>query len=37
MPRGFQDTYKNVDIISDIEEDHRTTGIKLRIIATLAN
>ena len=37
MPKGFQDTYINVDINSDIEEDHRTTGIKVKIIATLAN
>ena len=35
--KRFQDTNSNVDTNSYIEEDHRTTDIKLRIIATLVN
>ena len=35
MLKGFQEIYNNVDTNSNIEEDHTTKGIKLRIIATL--
>ena len=37
MPKGFQDTYNNMDSNRDTEEDHKITGVKFRIIATLAN
>ena len=35
MPKGFQDTYNDVDVNIDIEVDHKITGTKLRIISTL--
>ena len=35
MPKRFQDTYNNVDRNSNIDENHKITGTKLRIIATL--
>ena len=37
MPKGFQDTYNNLDTNSNIEDDHKITGTELKIVITLVN